>query len=126
MSTVEKTSLSPLDYVLWLIVAGLVAFAVVISGTELLGDFPELYRFIAGLVAIAVGFFVFLQTSHGKRFNQFRKDAMQELRRVIWPSRQETAQTAMMVVAVIVLIAVMLAGFDWIVSSVFRLIGIIG
>jgi len=50
------------------------------------------------------------------------KEAKNEIRKVVWPTRQETGQTTMMVVAVVIIIGILLWGLDtflgWVVSSV--------
>ena len=50
------------------------------------------------------------------------KEARSEIRRVVWPSNQETTQTTLVVLVLIVIFALILWGLDsllgWIVSSV--------
>jgi preprotein translocase subunit SecE len=48
------------------------------------------------------------------------KGSRTEIRKVVWPTRQETVQTTMIVVAFVVLVALLLWGLDsllgWLVS----------
>ena len=82
---------------------------------------PVLYRAIALVVLALVAGFVALQTSKGKAFWSLLKEARIEIRKVVWPTRQETAQTTMIVVAVVLVMALILWGLDsllgWIVSQ---------
>ncbi|ERS12760.1 hypothetical protein Q668_17530 [Alcanivorax sp. PN-3] len=60
-----------------------------------------------------VAAFVALQTEQGKSFNQLRKDSMVELRKVVWPTRQETLQTTLIVLVFVVIVALLLFVLDW-------------
>jgi preprotein translocase subunit SecE len=61
-----------------------------------------------------------LTTRLGKRFWRFAKETRGELRKVTWPTRQETIQTTLIVAALVVLVALILWGVDtfllWIVG----------
>jgi preprotein translocase subunit SecE len=63
---------------------------------------------------------VALQTAAGKQVWRFAKEARIELRKVVWPTRQETVQTTMVVVGMVILMALILWGIDslllWLVS----------
>ena len=94
---------------------GLVAAAVV--GNSYFSEQPTLYR-VVGVVAVAlVAVFFALQTEQGKAFNQLRKDSMVELRKVVWPTRQETLQTTLIVLAFVVIVALLLFVLDWILGG---------
>ena len=114
-NTEKQAGSSALGAVLWVLVAGLVATAVV--GNSYFADQPILYRAL-GVVALAlVALFVALQTEQGKSFNQLRKDAMVEMRKVVWPSRQEALQTTLIVLVFVVIVALLLFVLDWILSG---------
>lgn len=70
-------------------------------------------RAAAGLVLICVLAAIALQTTQGQSLWRFAKAARMELRKVIWPTRQETVQTTMLVVAMVVIMALIL----WVVDS---------
>jgi preprotein translocase subunit SecE len=67
---------------------------------------------MAGMVA--------LQTAKGAAFWSLVKGSRTEIRKVVWPTRQETVQTTMIVVGFVLLVAVILWGLDtllgWLVS----------
>ncbi len=59
-----------------------------------------------------------------ERFQQFFREVLGEFRRVSWPSRAEVANSTVVVLAVVVILAVFLAavdmGLSWIVERVLR------
>ena len=76
---------------------------------------------VAGLIAVTLlGAWVAGQSEKGARFFRFLKEADVERRKVVWPTRQETLQTALMVIVVTILISLMLAGIDWALGGIVR------
>jgi preprotein translocase subunit SecE len=63
---------------------------------------------IAGIALLSVASF----TLQGKRFLQFAREARIELRKVVWPTRQETFQSTLVIVAVVAITALFLWGVD--------------
>lgn len=117
--SVEAT-VSRFDSAKWVVVAVLVAAAVV--GNSYFADQSLLYR-VLGIVAVsAVAGMVALQTAKGVAFWELVKGSRTEIRKVVWPSRQETVQTTLIVLAFVVVVALMLWGLDsllgWLVSMV--------
>ena len=115
-----ETTASRFDSVKWTIVAILVAVAVV--GISYFADQSLLYR-VLGIVALgAVAALVALQTAKGTAFWSLVKGSRTEIRKVVWPTRQETVQTTLIVLVVVVLVALFLWGLDallgWLVSLV--------
>jgi preprotein translocase subunit SecE len=55
---------------------------------------------------------VALLTSQGAAFLVMAKAARSEIRKVVWPTRQETTQTTLIVVVVVVVMALILWGLD--------------
>jgi len=101
-------------------VAALVVVAVV--GNQYYSAEPILYRVLAVLAIGVVAAFVALQTSKGRSFAVLLKEARGEIRKVVWPTRQETTQTTLIVVVVVLVMALLLWGLDsllgWLVSMV--------
>lgn len=111
---------SRLDILKWSAAAILVAVAVV--GNQYFSAEPLLYR-VLGIVVLAVAAsFVALQTAKGGAFFALVKEARTEIRKVVWPTRQETTQTTLIVVAVVLVMALLLWGLDsllgWLVSLI--------
>lgn len=111
---------SRFDLLKWLVVVALVVVGVV--GNQYFSASPILYRVLALLVIAVVAAFVGLQTVKGKSFFVLVKEARTEIRKVVWPTRQETTQTTLIVVAVVLVMALLLWGLDsllgWLVSLI--------
>ncbi len=119
-TSAESTQSSPADIAKWVVVALLVAAAVV--GNAYFDDQAFLYR-VLGVVAVAiVAAVVAAQTFKGRAFVTLLKEARAEVRRVVWPTKQETAQTTGIVVLVVFLMSLLLWALDslfgWAISSV--------
>jgi preprotein translocase subunit SecE len=111
----EQNPAGALDTVKWIIATVLVALA--IWGNSYYADISPLYRALAIVAVAVVAGFVALQTEQGRAFNQLRKDAMIELRKVVWPTRQETVQTTLIVLVFVVIVALILFMFDWVLKG---------
>lgn len=75
------------------------------------------------LVGFAVGsIFILLTTERGRNLWILFRDARSEIRRVIWPTRQETIQTTWIVLILIVIFALILwlldSGLSYLVQGV--------
>ena len=113
-----ETTTSRFDTVKWVIVIALLAAGVI--GNSYFADQSLLYR-VLGIVALsAVAGVVALQTAKGAALWTLVKGSRTEIRKVVWPTRQETVQTTMIVVVFVVLVALVLWGLDsflgWLVS----------
>ena len=76
---------------------------------------------VLGLLAIsATAAAVALRTDPGRRLWQFALDARMEVRRVVWPSRQETLQTTLIVIAMVVIVGIVLWLFDLVLMGILR------
>ncbi|MFI8384908.1 preprotein translocase subunit SecE [Pseudomonas sp. NPDC079086] len=111
---------SRFDLLKWLVVAALVIAGVV--GNQYFSAEPILYRVLALLVVAALAGVIALQTAKGKAFWVLAKEARVEIRKVVWPTRQETTQTTLIVVAVVLVMSLLLWGVDsllgWLVSLI--------
>lgn len=106
---------SVVDKLIWIAsVASLVGagYANAFYGAE----FPALYRFMALLVLFVVVLFALSTTVHGKSFLLLARDARQEMRKVVWPNRNETLVTSGFVVVVVIVFSLIL----WAVDSLLR------
>lgn len=120
MSTGSDTAAaSPLDWLKWLLVVVLVSAGVV--GNWYFQDQALLYRVLGLVVLAGVAAMVAVQTERGRSAWQLMKDARNEIRRVVWPKRQETVQTTGIVLVLVVVFGLILWLLDtvlsWIVSS---------
>ena len=120
MTPKTEAQASRFDLFKWLAVVALVVVGVV--GNQYYSASPILYRVLALLALAAAAGFVALQTAKGKSFFALAKEARTEIRKVVWPTRQETTQTTLIVVAVVLVMALLLWGLDsllgWAVSLI--------
>jgi preprotein translocase subunit SecE len=114
----EATTTSPLDRLKWLVVAVIVGGG--IFGNWYYGTEPLLFRVVALLVLAAIALFVAGQTQRGSSIWTLMKESRGEIRRVIWPKREETVQTTGIVLVLVLIFALILwlldSGLTWIVS----------
>jgi len=120
MNAKSEIEVSKFDYFKWLLVIVLVVVAVV--GNHYFSSEPILYR-VLGVTALAiVAVFIATRTSKGNSLMLVLKDAQVEIRKVVWPSKQETMQTTMIVVVVVLIVALVLWGMDsllgWLISLI--------
>jgi preprotein translocase subunit SecE len=64
---------------------------------------------IGGLIAAAV---VFLTTAKGVQVREYLDESRFELRKVVWPSRQEALRATGLIIVAVVVISLVLAAFD--------------
>ncbi|GLS84849.1 preprotein translocase subunit SecE [Paraferrimonas haliotis] len=99
-----------LDILKWGLVIILLAAAVI--GNSMYSEVSVLYRAIAIVVAFAVAAFIALQTEKGKTGFAFAKESRLEIRKVVWPTRQEALNTTFIVLAATGVLALVLWGLD--------------
>lgn len=94
------------DALKWLFVAALVAAGV--AGNSYFAEQALLYR-VLGLVALAgIALFIAVNTAKGNAFYTLLQESLVEVRKVVWPTRQETNQTTLIVVAVVIIMGILL------------------
>ena len=97
----QKLDTFKLGLALLIIVAGLVCF-------YLFDDYSLLFRVIGLLVGVGISVAIALQTVKGKEIWGYIRDAQIEVRKVVWPTRQETIQTTLIVIVMVILVAIIL------------------
>jgi len=110
MSHLTKNHGGIMDSLKWTVVFTLITVGIV--GNYHYADQSTLVRIILLLVIACVAFFTAYKTSKGQRFWQFAMDAKAEVRKVVWPSRQETIQTTLIVLAIVTIVSLILWGVD--------------
>lgn len=105
----RKKSEKNKDVFLWagLGVASVLA-AMAVYFFHLTGPLKILVWLVWFVVALSLAFF----TKQGKQFFSFSNDAITELKKVVWPSRQETVQTTSIVMLMVSLTGFVLWGVD--------------
>ena len=108
------------DWLKWLLTTALLGLG--IFGNWFYQDESLLLR-VLGLIGIAVvATGIALQTDRGRAIWSLFKESRAEIRRVVWPTRQETLQTTVIVLVLVLVFALILwlldSGLSWLVSSV--------
>lgn len=75
-------------------------------------EFSTLLRVIGLLAAAGLSLFVASRTTVGATAFGYIGDAQVEVRKVVWPTRQETVQTTLLVLLMVMIVALLLWGFD--------------
>ena len=75
-------------------------------------DVAPLLRTLGLLAAVAVALAIAYQTELGRTVWSYLVGARTELRKVVWPSRQETVQSTLMIAVVVLITALLLWGLD--------------
>lgn len=102
-----------------------VAIALVAGGIYAYTHFSQLHSVLRGLIAFAgvvLGALVFATTSKGFALRDFFSEAMFELRKVVWPTRQEAWKVTWVVMVVVVIISLILSLFDLVISKLIALL----
>jgi len=120
MNAQVNSSNSVFDYFKWFVVIALVVSA--IGGNYYFSAESLIFRVLGVIVLLALAIGVALATEKGKSVNRLRKEAWVEVRKVVWPTRQETVQTTLVVIGFVLVVALILWAVDsllgWLVSIV--------
>ena len=105
-----------LDALKWALVIAIVVAGVV--GNSHFSAESVLYRALALLALAVIAVFVAMQTAKGVAIADVVRGSLVELRKVVWPTRQETNQTTLIVIAVVIVMAIIL----WLLDTLFGFI----
>ncbi len=105
-----------LEWSKWVLVVALVVLA--IAGNAIYAEQSQLLRVSAVLLLFVLAVGVAVTTAKGRRINQLRKEAWVEVRRMVRPTRQETTQTTLLVLAAVLFVALCFWFFDWMISTI--------
>ncbi len=124
MNSKVETKASAFDTVK-LIIALLIVIGAV-AGYYYFADQSHLYRVLGLLAAVAVAVAVVYQTDKGRRAWGFLHDSQIEVRKVVWPTKQETAQTTLIVIVMVFLVGLFLWLLDMFLSWIVQLVTGVG
>ena len=79
-----------------------------VAGFYIFADQSFLYRILGLLVCAGVAIAIAMQTHKGRATWGFFQATQIEVRKVVWPTRQETVQTTLLVIFMVVLVAIIL------------------
>jgi len=110
MSSKAEAGEYQLDSLKWLVALAIVGGG--IYANAYYAAIEPLFRALAGVLVAAIAIGVALQTEKGAWAWNLAKEARVEVRKVVWPTTQETTQTTLIVVGVVILVALILWGLD--------------
>ncbi|MBN8715350.1 preprotein translocase subunit SecE [Thermomonas sp. S9] len=115
-NSLPRPSAGSADIVKYVLAALLVAAGVFVYYWFDDGVLPGVVRVLAVLAGLGLGGWVFLLTGAGRRVREFLSESRFELRKVVWPTRQEATRTMWIVVIAVIAISLILAAFDWVIQ----------
>lgn len=122
MNTKVEAQNYRLDPLKWITIAILIAVGVVGNWYFASIGLSIFYRVVGLIVLTAIALFIGVKTQKGQAVFALLKSSRAEMRKVVWPSRQETKQTTLIVVVVVLITALILWGLDtlfgWLVSLI--------
>ncbi len=104
MDTKADSGIAAFDTLKLLVAGGILLGG--IFGYYYYSDVSVLIRAIGVLLAFALGVVVALQSFRGQAFVKFVQGARLELRKVVWPTREETIQTGVTVLVFTLIMAI--------------------
>lgn len=116
--SVEKQNFIKSDRLLWGIIALMVLVA--ISGNYYFTAQPLLLRVIVQLVLVAAAIVLATKTAFGQKAYSYWQEAVVEVRKVVWPTKKETIQATLGVLAMVLVMGVLLWSID---AILLRLVG---
>jgi preprotein translocase subunit SecE len=94
-----------------LIVAVIIMIAATVSFYSF-AEYSTILRVLGLLAAAGVALFIAAKTTVGATMLKYIADTQVEVRKVVWPTRQETVQTTLIVIVMVFVVALMLWAFD--------------
>jgi preprotein translocase subunit SecE len=112
---VESTNsaVNPLDLAKYALAVALAAAGV--AGWYLLSWAAPL-KVLLVLFSLALAGAVGAYTAKGRELREFVSESIFELRKVVWPTTDETTRTTVVIMIVVVIVSLVLFGFDWLIS----------
>lgn len=120
MNAKTEAPQSRLDFFKWMLVALIVAGGVL--GNSYYSDVSLAYRVPVLVVAALVAVVIAVKTAKGAALWGLLRESVVEVRKVVWPTVQETHQTTLIVIIVVLIMAVILWALDSLLGWVASLI----
>ncbi|MES9832285.1 MAG: preprotein translocase subunit SecE [Candidatus Thiodiazotropha sp. LLP2] len=118
MNAKSQVEASGLDTVKLVLAVGIIVGAIL--GFYYLDAYSQLLRVIGLLVMMGLAALITYQTAVGKSVWDFASAAKLEVRKVVWPSRQETVQTTLIVFVMVLFMGIVLWLFDMMLGAILR------
>ena len=122
MSAKEQTEVTTTDKAKVVLAIGVFLAGVV--GFYLFEDQSPLIRVIGMVVMAIIAIGIAMTSQQGQNAWAFAREARQELRKVVWPTRQESVQTTLIVLVMVIIVSILLwlmdIFFNWGVGALVR------
>ena len=122
MNSKTETQQGSIDIFKFLVALGVLTISLV--GFYYYAEAPKIFRVLCVLAGIIVSLVIVSQTLKGRQAIDFVREAQVEVRKIVWPTRQETSQTTLFVIIVVIIFAILLWVLDLGLSSSIQ--GLIG
>jgi len=103
------------------LLAAAVAIGVMVA-FYLFPQWPGAVRGVIVILGFAGALGILALTGAGHRGRDFLSESMFELRKVVWPTRDEAMRITALVLVVVVIVSLVLAGFDLVISWLIKLL----
>ena len=82
------------------------------------GSIPQAVRLIGVLAALVIALAIAAFTAPGRRMREFLTESQFELRKVVWPTRDETLKTTGIIIVVVIVLSLLLGLIDWLLKTI--------
>lgn len=82
------------------------------------GGVPQAVRFLGVVAALVVALAIGAFTGPGRRVRGFLAESQFEMRKVVWPTRDETLKTTGIIIVVVIVLSLLLGLIDLILKTV--------
>ena len=79
---------------------------------------PSFARVIGVIAAVAAALAIGAFTVPGRKLRGFIAESQFELRKVVWPSRDETLKTTGIIIVVVIILSLLMGLIDWLLKTV--------
>ncbi|MHB1284102.1 MAG: preprotein translocase subunit SecE [Metallibacterium scheffleri] len=107
----KAADIAKLVLALLVLVAGIAAY-------YLLGHVAHSLRILGVFAAVIVAVAIAAFTELGRAMRGFLRESQFEMRKVTWPTRDETVRTTLVVAFVVVVVAILLGIIDYVLKSI--------
>ena len=114
----QSAETSPVDVLKYIVAIALAIAGVV--GFYWFSEWPGPLRGLMVAIGLVLGGGVFVLTAKGRAALEFLSESRFELRKVVWPTREETLRSTGVISIVVVIISLLLGLIDLIVSNLVR------
>jgi preprotein translocase subunit SecE len=104
------------------LIAAFSIFLAALGAFYYFSDYSTLVRVIGLLIIVGVSLFIAFSTPQGNNLVEFVRESRIELRKVVWPTRNETLQTSLAVIVMVIIMGLLLWLLDLLLLWIVRLL----